>query len=126
MNTVNFERTSKEHRTFPKTRKIVLFGALSCLLTGAFTGIPAVVMGHRELSNYRKNPSAYPETDKRVVLGGIILGYIGIIITIYFLILGSIAVIAYFGLWDGLREFIKTNFITWVCTSLKHPLYMVV
>ena len=111
MNTLNLERTSKENETFSKTRKIVLFGALSCLLTGAFTGIPAVVMGHRALSNHKKNPGAYSETDKRVVLGGIILGYIGILITIYFLILGSIAVIVYFGLWDGLREFIKTNFI---------------
>lgn len=111
MNIMKLEHANRQHETLPKTKRIVLLGALSCLLAGAVTGIPAVVMGHRELSNSKRNPGLYSKTDQRVVLGGIILGYIGIVITIYFLILGSILIIAHFGLWDGMREFIKTNLI---------------
>jgi len=81
------------------------------LLTGAITGIPAVFMGHRELSKQRKNAEIYSDSDRRIILGGIILGYIGIAISIYFIILITILIAAHFGWWDGLREFIKINFV---------------
>ena len=108
---MNSESITKGYEVHSKTKKIILFGALSCLLTGAFTGIPAVIMGHRALSKHRNNATIYSNTDRRVILGGIILGYIGITITIYLIIMISIVIVTHFGLWDGLRDFIKENFI---------------
>ena len=98
------ENTIQNNEAHPKAIKIVLLGALSFLLTGAVTGIPAVYMGHRELAKYRKNKKTYFDTDRRIIIGGMILGYIGIILTSYLIVLG---LTAYFG-WD-LREFIKVS-----------------
>jgi len=53
------EDTTKNTETNPKVKIIVLFGALSFLLTGAVTGIPAVFMGHRELSKNKKYQKYY-------------------------------------------------------------------
>jgi uncharacterized membrane protein len=96
----------KNHKVHPKAKKIVLLGALSFLLTGAITGIPAVFMGHRELSKNRKDTKIFSDTDRRIIIGGMIFGYIGIILTIYLIIL---VLAAYFG-WD-LRGFIHYRII---------------
>jgi hypothetical protein len=98
------ENTTQNNEAHPKAIKIVLLGALSFLLAGAVTGIPAVLMGHRELSKYRKNTKVYLDADRRIIIGGMILGYIGIILTSYLILLGFAA---YFG-WD-LREFINVS-----------------
>ncbi len=94
----------KNHKVQPKAKKIVLLGALSFLLAGAITGVPAVFMGHLELSKNRKNKKMYSDTDRRLIIGGMVLGYIGIILTTYLIIL---VLAAYFG-WD-LRGFINVG-----------------
>lgn len=94
----------KNHKVHPKAKKIVLLGALSFFLTGAITGIPTVFVGHRELSKHRKDTKIYSDADRRIIIGGMILGYIGIILTIYLIIL---FIAAYFG-WD-LRGFINVS-----------------
>ena len=91
------ENTIQNNETHPKAIKIVSLGALSFLLAGAVTGIPAVLMGHRELSKYRKNTEIYLDADRRIIIGGMIL-------TSYLIVLG---LAAYFG-WD-LREFINVS-----------------
>jgi hypothetical protein len=98
------ENTIQKNEAHPKAIKIVVLGTLSFLLTGAVTGIPAVFMGHRELSKYRKNTKIYLDADRRIIIGGMILGYIGIILSSYLIFLG---LAAYFG-WD-LREFINVG-----------------
>ena len=88
------EDTIRNNETHPKAKKIVLFGALSFLMTGVITGLPAVFMGHRELSKHKKNIKIYSDADRRIIIGGIFLGYIGIILTTYIIFL---VLAAYFG-----------------------------
>ena len=67
----------------PKMRIAVVslvLGFLGCVMLGAFTAIPAVICGHIALSKlkWEQNINTY----KRIALAGVILGYIGIIITV--------------------------------------------
>jgi len=73
-------------------KKIVFFGALSFLLLGIITGIPTVIWGHRAL--LRKNRILYSEIDRRIIVGGMILGYLGIALSVYLILL---LFSAYFG-----------------------------
>ncbi|MGA7143863.1 MAG: hypothetical protein WBY47_05110 [Desulfobacterales bacterium] len=98
------ENIIQNNGAHPRAIKIVLLGALSFLLAGPVTGIPAILMGHREMSKYRKNTEIYLDADRRIIIGGMILGYIGIILTSYLIVLG---LAAYFG-WD-LRELINVS-----------------
>ena len=100
---MDLEDTVQNNEAHSKAIKIVLLGALSFLLTGAFTGIPAVLMGHRELLRYKKSKKNL-DADRRIIIGGVILGYIGIILTLFLILLGFAA---YLG-WE-LREFINVS-----------------
>lgn len=81
------KKTTENYKARSKAKKIMLLGALGFLLTGAITGGPAVIMGHRELSKHRMKTKKYSDSDRRIIIGGMILGYLGIILTIYLIIL---------------------------------------
>ena len=66
----------------------LVLGILSFLCFGLFTGIPAVICGHVARSNIRKSQGAL--TGGGMALAGLILGYIGIVVTT----LGILAAIA--------------------------------
>lgn len=66
----------------------LVLGILSFLCFGFFAGIPAVICGHVARSNIRKSQGAL--TGGGMALAGLILGYIGIVVTT----LGIIAAIA--------------------------------
>ena len=70
-----------------KAKHVLLLGALSFFLAGAITGVPAVIMGHRELSKHKKKSKIYSSSHRRIIIGGMILGYLGIMLTIYLIIL---------------------------------------
>jgi Tfp pilus assembly protein PilE len=66
----------------------LVFGILSFLCFGFLTGIPAVICGHVARSNIRKSQGALAGSG--MALAGLILGYIGIVVTT----LGILAAIA--------------------------------
>ena len=66
----------------------LVLGILSFLCFGFFTGIPAVICGHVARGNIRKSQGAL--TGGGMALAGLILGYIGIVVTT----LGILAAIA--------------------------------
>ena len=66
-------------------RKIVLWGALGFLLLGAITGIPAVIWGHRAL--HGRNRDLYSELDRKVIVGGMVLGYLGNALSVLLIVL---------------------------------------
>jgi Tfp pilus assembly protein PilE len=66
----------------------LVLGILSFLCFGFFTGIPAVICGHFARSNIRKSQGAL--TGGGMALAGLILGYVGIVVTT----LGVLAAIA--------------------------------
>ena len=66
----------------------LILGILSFLCFGLFTGIPAVICGHLARSNIRKSQGAL--TGSGMALAGLILGYIGIVVTT----IGIVAAIA--------------------------------
>ena len=77
---MNSENINEYQEADSTAKKIVLFGVLSFLLTGAITGLPAVLMGHSELKKHKKNLKIYSDADRRIIIGGIFCGYIGIIL----------------------------------------------
>jgi len=66
----------------------LVLGILSFLCFGFFAGIPAVICGHAARSNIRKSQGAL--AGGGMALAGLILGYIGIVVTT----LGVLAAIA--------------------------------
>ena len=66
----------------------LVLGILSFLCFGLFAGIPAVICGHVARSNIRKSQGAL--AGGGMALAGLILGYIGIVVTT----LGVVAAIA--------------------------------
>ena len=70
----------------------VIMGCLSLMMFGALSGIPAVICGHMALSRIKGDTSAIK--NKRLALGGLFTGYIGIAMTIL-MIIGVLA--AFFG-----------------------------
>lgn len=66
----------------------LVLGILSFLCFGLFAGIPAVICGHAARSNIRKSQGAL--TGGGMALAGLILGYVGIVVTT----LGILAAIA--------------------------------
>jgi len=85
------------------TKKIILFGALSLLLTGIITGIPTIIWGHQALS--KKNRNLYSVVDRRIIIGGMILGYLGIALSAYIIYL---LLAVYFG-WSATVFFTPTT-----------------
>lgn len=57
----------------------LVLGILSLLCFGFFAGIPAVICGHAARSNIRKSQGAL--TGGGMALAGLILGYVGIVVT---------------------------------------------
>ncbi|MBW2166033.1 MAG: hypothetical protein JRG74_08055 [Deltaproteobacteria bacterium] len=96
---MNGNLTDSENKVSGNVKKIVLFGALSFLLLGIITGIPTVIWGHQALLN--KNRILYSEVDRRIIIGGMILGYLGIALSTYIIFL---LLAAYFG-WN-IKDFL--------------------
>jgi hypothetical protein len=62
----------------------VIMGCLGIISLGALLGIPAVICGHMALSRIRGDTSAIK--NRRLALGGLVTGYIGIAMTIIMII----------------------------------------
>jgi hypothetical protein len=56
-----------------------IIGYLTCYLVGVF-GIPAVVCGHLALGRIARSP--FPIAGRGMAIAGLILGYLGILITL--------------------------------------------
>jgi hypothetical protein len=61
----------------------LLLGFLSCVMFGIIASVPAIILGHISLSKYKVNPKY---KGKKIAIAGIILGYLGIAITISILL----------------------------------------
>ena len=99
---IKYESSNNKPSVTVTAKKIILFGTLSFLLLGLITGIPTVIWGHQAL--LRKNRSLYSEVDRRIIVGGMILGYLGIALSAYLILL---LLAAYFG-WD-VRRFLVSD-----------------
>ncbi len=75
------ENSSIDEIKLPNATPSVILGFLSCVLFGVITGLPAVILGHVALSEYKSNPSKYNIKDKRLAINGLLLGYTGIVLT---------------------------------------------
>ena len=65
----------------PHSTLILILGFLSCIIFGVLTGIPAIILGHKALGKYKKEPLKYNIKDKRQALSGLLLGYTGTVLT---------------------------------------------
>jgi len=61
----------------------MMLGFLSCVMFGIITAVPAIILGHISLSKYKKNPDY---KGRKIAIAGIILGYLGILVTIAILL----------------------------------------
>jgi len=81
-------------------QKSILLGflsfPLSCIFLGIFSALGAIVYGHLFLLRYRNNPEKYFSSERRLALGGLFLGYLGALLSIWIIIL---VFSIYFG-WD--------------------------
>lgn len=57
----------------------LIFGFLSCVLFGIITSIPAIIFGHIALYKCKKNAQY---DGKKIAIAGIVLGYLGILVTV--------------------------------------------
>jgi Domain of unknown function (DUF4190) len=57
----------------------LILGFLSCVIFGIITSIPAIILGYISLSKYKKNPCY---KGRKIAIAGIVLGCLGIAITI--------------------------------------------
>ena len=64
----------------PFSTASLILGFLSCVMFGIISSVPAIILGHISLSKYKRNPKYQ---GKRIAVAGIVLGYIGILITIF-------------------------------------------
>ena len=55
----------------------IILGLLSGVL-GFLTAIPSIICGHIYLARIKKNPAAIDDGYKRMALGGLIFGYLGL------------------------------------------------
>jgi predicted small integral membrane protein len=83
-------------KTLPLANASFVLGFLSCVMLGIFSAIPAVICGHISLSKLKREPTKYTNKDKRIVIAGLILGYLGIIISIIF----AVIMLSIFFDWD--------------------------
>ncbi|MGD9368826.1 MAG: DUF4190 domain-containing protein [Desulfobacteraceae bacterium] len=62
--------------------------ALASVLLGFFCiSLPSVVCGHLALYRIKHNKGNFTNTDKRMAIGGLFFGYIGIFLWLYLLLL---------------------------------------
>ena len=62
--------------------KCVVLGVLSGIF-GYFTAIPSIFLGHLFLYRYKQNPENYNLSERRMVYGGLLFGYIGFLLWSY-------------------------------------------
>ncbi len=72
--------SDQTQQTLPLAIVSLILGFLSCVMLGIFSAIPAVVFGHIALSRFKRHPSRYK--GKRLAIAGVILGYLGIVLSI--------------------------------------------
>ena len=61
-----------------------LLGFSSCLIFGIFTGLPSLILGHTLLMRIKKEPEKYSALDKKLIICGLFLSYIGILMSLVF------------------------------------------
>jgi hypothetical protein len=61
----------------------LILGFLSCVMFGILSSVPAIILGHVSLSKYKRYPKLQ---GKRIAVAGVVLGYIGILITVFILL----------------------------------------
>jgi uncharacterized membrane protein len=74
------EKENYESHLMPLAVASVIMGVLSCILFGILLGVPAIICGKKALSRLREEPN--PTENMRLAKAGIILGSIGILVTI--------------------------------------------
>lgn len=72
--------SDQEQQTAPLAVISLVLGFLSCVIFGILSGIPAVICGHISLSRLKREPNKYK--GRRLAIAGVVLGYIGILLTI--------------------------------------------
>ena len=72
--------SDQEQEIAPLAVISLILGFLSCVMFGFISGIPAVICGHISLSKLKREPNRYK--GKRLATAGVVLGYIGILLTI--------------------------------------------
>jgi hypothetical protein len=72
--------SDQERKNAPLAVISLVLGFLSCVMFGFISGIPAVICGHISLSKLKREPNRYK--GKRLATAGVVLGYIGILLTI--------------------------------------------
>jgi hypothetical protein len=73
----------KSSDRLPFATASLILGFLSCVMFGILSSVPAIILGHISLSIYKKKTNLQ---GKRIAIGGIVLGYIGILITVLILL----------------------------------------
>ncbi len=86
--------SGQNQETHPFAQWSILLGLIGCVMLGAISAIPAVIFGHVALMKLRSEPEKY--TGKKLAIAGLILGYSGIIFSIFFVLL----LFATFFCWD--------------------------
>ncbi len=65
----------------------LVMGILSLVCCGLLSGIPAVICGHMAVAQIKKSGGALGGNGMAVA--GLVMGYIGIILTVLFIVLGG-------------------------------------
>jgi xanthine/uracil permease len=80
---MNSSDKSNSLSRLPLSIPSMILGFLSCVMFGIITAIPAIVLGHISLSKHKKNPEY---KGRKIAIAGIILGYLGIFVTLAILL----------------------------------------
>ena len=83
LNTQDEYQQEKSLERLPFATASLIIGFLSCVIFGIISSVPAIILGHISLSKYKRNPKYQ---GKRIAVAGIVLGYIGILITVFILL----------------------------------------
>ena len=83
LNTQDEYQQKKSLERLPFATASLILGFLSCVIFGIISSVPAIILGHISLSKYKRNPKYQ---GKRIAVAGIVLGYIGILITVFILL----------------------------------------
>jgi len=67
----------------------LICGIVSMVCLGVLVGIPAVIMGHMAIGRIKLSGQG----GRGMALAGLIMGYISIVLTIIFLLMGGLAII---------------------------------
>ncbi len=69
----------------------LILGILSLVCCGLLSGIPAVICGHMAVAQIKKSGGALGGNG--LAVAGLVMGYIGIVVTILFLVLGGVGAV---------------------------------